>query len=144
MLAGIIVYVYYLLEIKVVFFLIVFIENVKLEQTGTDGNKTELTCKHHDRNDKAFNSTSTFWKKNDDDFEKYDDEFVKRQNEQTTLSIAAKDGDTFVCALKLKSGGMETSNLVRVNLALSSEGRTSEKSTLAYTHTYIHILYVCT
>ena len=87
---------------------------MKLEQTGTDGNKTELTCKHHDRNDKAFNSTSTFWKKNDDKFVKYNDEFVKRQNKQTTLSIAAKDGDIFVCALQLKSGGMEKSNMVTI------------------------------
>ena len=104
------------------------LESVKLEQlAGTVGNKTKFLCKHHNRNDKAFSSKLTFWKKNDDEFVEYSDEIVEKQNKQTILSTVAEEGDTIVCALKLKSGEMETSNLVIVKFA---ERSTSEKSTV--------------
>ena len=89
-------------------------ENTILTASSLKNCQVTLTCKHHDRNDVAFNPKSTFWRKNNGSFVENSEGVVKSGNEETVLSITAEYGDTFTCALKLQNGGMEESNTITV------------------------------
>ena len=90
------------------------IENTILKASSLENCQVTLTCKHHDRNDVAFNPKSIFWRKNNSSFVEYSEGVVKSGNEETVLSITAEYGDTFTCALKLQNGAMEESNTISV------------------------------
>ena len=89
-------------------------ENTILKASSLENCQVTLTCKHHDRNDVAFNPKSTFWRKNNGSFVEYSEGVIKSGNEETILSITAEYGDMFTCALKLQNGGMEESNTITV------------------------------
>ena len=89
-------------------------ENTTLTASSLENCQITLTCKHHERNDVAFNPKATFWRKNNGSFVEYSEGVVKSGNEETVLYITAEYGDTFTCALKLQNGGMEESNAITV------------------------------
>ena len=89
-------------------------ENKTLTASSLENCQVTLTCKHHDRNDVAFNPKSIFWRKKNGSFVEYIEGVAKSGNEETVLSITAEYGDTFTCALKLQNGGMEESNTISV------------------------------
>ena len=89
-------------------------ENTTLKASSLENCQVTWTCRHHNRNDVAFNPKSTFWRKNNGSFVEYSEGVVKSVSVETVLSITAEYGDTFTCTLKLQNGGMEESNTITV------------------------------